>query len=79
MYLQVLHARGLRTQIRNICTIIPEGVLHQIFSTRVQHTKKEWTQSDISFCKNEGSKKLKLMEKGVNWIENEGKIDTKYL
>ncbi len=29
--------------------------------------------------KNEGSKKFKLMEKGVNWIENEGKIDTKCL
>ncbi len=41
--------------------------------------KKKWTQSDLSFCKNEGSKKLKLMEKGVNWIENEGKIDTKCL
>ncbi len=38
-----------------------------------------WTQSDLSFCKNEGSKNLKLMEKGVNWIENEGKIDTKCL
>ncbi len=45
----------------------------------VQHTKKKWTQSDLSFCKNEGSKNLKLMEKGVNWIENEGKIDTKCL
>ncbi len=53
------------------------GVLHQIFGTRVQHTKKKWTQSDLNFSKNEGSKNLKLMEKGVNWIENEGKIDTK--
>ncbi len=42
------------------------------------HTQK-WTQSDLSFCKNEGSKKIKLMEKGVNWIENEEKIDTKCL
>ncbi len=55
------------------------GVLHQIFGTRVQNTKKKWTQSDLSFCKNEGSTNLKLMEKGVNWIENEGKIDTKCL
>ncbi len=47
--------------------------------TRVQHTKKKMAQSDISFCKNEGSKNLKLMEKVVNWIENEGKIDTKCL
>ncbi len=37
------------------------------------HSKK-WTQSDLTFCKNEGSKKLKVMEKGVNWIENEGKL-----
>ncbi len=37
--------------------------------------EKKWTQSDLSFCKNEWSKNLKLMEKGVNWIENEGKID----
>ncbi len=26
-----------------------------------------------------GQKKLKLMEKGVNWVENEEKIDTKCL
>ncbi len=45
------------------------------YSTR----RKKWTQSDLSFCKNEGSKNLKLMEKGVNWIENGGKIDTKCL
>ncbi len=57
----------------------PGGVLLQIFGTRVQHTKKKWTQSDLSFCKNEGSKKLILMEKEVNLIENEGKIDTKCL
>ncbi len=52
---------------------------HQIFGTQVQHTKTKWTQLDPSFCKNEGSKILKLMEKGVNWIDNEGKIDTKCL
>ncbi len=39
------------------------GVLHQIFGTWVQHTKKKWTQLDLSFCKNKGSKNLKLMEK----------------
>ncbi len=55
------------------------GVLHQIFGTRVQHMEKKWTQSDLNFCINEGVKKFKLMEKGVNWIENEGKIDTKCL
>ncbi len=41
--------------------------------------EKKMAQSDISFCKNEGSQNLILMEKGVNWIENEGKIDTKCL
>ncbi len=57
----------------------PRGVLHQIFGTLVQHTKKKWTQSDLSFCKHKGSNNLKLMEKGVNLIENEGKIDAKCL
>ncbi len=61
------------------CYYAGGGVLHQIFGTRVQHTKKKWTQSDLSFCKNEGSKFLKSMETGVNWIENEGKIDSKRL
>ncbi len=37
---------------------------------RYQGTAHE-TKMDLSFCKNEGSKNLKLMEKGVNWIENE--------
>ncbi len=36
-------------------------------------------RGDLSFRKNEGSKNLKLMEKGVNWIENERKIYTKCL
>ncbi len=53
-----------------------KAVLHQIFGTRVHHTKKNWTQSDLSFCKNEWSIFFNLMEKRVNWIENEGKIDT---
>ncbi len=47
------------------------------FSVPGYSTHKKWTQSDLSFCKHEGSKNVKLMEKGVNWIENEGKIDAK--
>ncbi len=39
------------------------GELHQIFSSRVQHAKINWTQSDLKFCKNEGSKRSKIMEK----------------
>ncbi len=31
---------------------------------------KKWTQSDLKFCKNEGSIRSKTNEKGVNWIEN---------
>ncbi len=40
------------------------------------HEKKQKKQSDR---KNEGLNNFKLMDKGVNWIENEGKIDTKCL
>ncbi len=32
------------------------GVHRQIFGRVVQHTMKKWTQSDLWFCKNEGSK-----------------------
>ncbi len=39
------------------------GVLHQIFSTRDQHAKKNWTQSDLRFCEIEGSKRFKINEK----------------
>ncbi len=36
------------------------------------NTMKEWTQRDRRFCKNEGSKDLITMKKGVNKIENQG-------
>ncbi len=38
--------------------------LYQIFGTRVQHTQKKLKQSDLSFCKNEGIKKIKINGKG---------------
>ncbi len=58
---------------------IPGGYFIK-FSVPGYSTRKiKWTQSDLSFRKNERSKKLKLMEKGVNWLENEGKIYTKCL
>ncbi len=41
-----------------------EGVLHQIFGTRIQHTNKNWTQSDLRFCENKGSKRFKINDKG---------------
>ncbi len=38
----------------------------------VQHAIKNWTQSDLRFCKNEGSKRSqRSMKMGVNWIENQ--------
>ncbi len=40
------------------------GVLHQIFVRQVQHAKENWTQSDLRFCENEGSKRSKINDKG---------------
>ncbi len=39
-------------------------VLHQIFNREVRHAIKKWTQSDLKFCKNEGSIRSKTNEKG---------------
>ncbi len=33
---------------------------------------EKWTQGDLRFCKNEGSKRSKNCKKGVNKIENQG-------
>ncbi len=43
--------------------IMGGGVLHKIFSSRVQHSKQNWTQLDLRF---------KINEKGANWIDNQG-------
>ncbi len=40
----------------------------------LKKTAKKRDQIDLSFPKNEVSNNLKLMVKGVNWIENEGKM-----
>ncbi len=40
------------------------GVILQIFSCQVQHVKKKWTQSDLRFCENDGSKISNINEKG---------------
>ncbi len=50
------------------------GVLHKSFGNWVQHAINYWIQSDLRFCENEGPKDLKSMKKGVNWIDNYGKI-----
>ncbi len=39
-----------------------EGVLYQISGSQVQHMMKNWTKSDQSFCKYEGSKRSKINE-----------------
>ncbi len=35
------------------------------------HTMKKWTQQDLRFCENEGSKRSINCKKGVNKIENQ--------
>ncbi len=56
------------------------GVLHQIFSSRIQQMKKNWTQSDLKFCENEGSKRFKINEtRGSIGSKIKEKIDTKCL
>ncbi len=56
------------------------GELHQMFGSRVQHVIKNWTQSDLGFCENEGSERSKInKKKEVSWIENQGQINTKCL
>ncbi len=49
---------------RNQYLSLGQGVLHQVFIRRVQHTNNNWTQLDLSFCENEGSKRSKINEKG---------------
>ncbi len=39
------------------------GVLHQMFGNWVQYAITIWTQSDLRFCKNEGSKRSRFNEK----------------
>ncbi len=56
------------------------GVLHQIFGSRVQHAKTDWTQFALKFCKNEGSNRSKINEKrGSIGLKIKMKIDTKCL
>ncbi len=62
------------------CTVIWGGVLHQIFSNRVQHKIKNWIQLDLRFCKNEGLKISKINEKmGQLDQKSSRQIDTKCL
>ncbi len=46
------------------CSITGRGNTSQIFGIWVQHAIRNWTQSDLSFCKNEGPNKSMINEKG---------------
>ncbi len=56
-----------------------QGVSHIIFGSRVQHEKKKWTQLDLRFWENEGSKDLKSMKRRSIGLKIKEKIDTKCL
>ncbi len=43
------------------------GVLHQMFGREVRHVIKKWTQSDLKFCKNEGSIRSKTKGGQLDW------------
>ncbi len=54
-------------------------VIHQIFGREVWHAIKKWTQSDLKFCKNEGSIRFKTNEKVCQLDKKiETKIDAKW-
>ncbi len=40
------------------------GGIQEIYSSQIQHKITNWTQSDLRFCKNEGSERSKINEKG---------------
>ncbi len=44
-------------------TVTSCEVFHQIVDTWVQHAKKNYTQSDLRICENEGSNRFKINEK----------------
>ncbi len=46
-------------------------ILHQLFGSRVHPWNKMWTQTNLRFGEIEGSKRIKINEKGVNWIEKQ--------
>ncbi len=51
-----------------------------MFGTQFHHMIQNWTQSDLRFCKNEGSKRSKIIEKRLSiGLKMKDKIDTKCL
>ncbi len=70
---QMSFAKDICTACHTVCTDTPGEGGGTSSNCRYLGTafEKKWTQLDLSFCKNEGSKNLKFMEKG--------EIDTKCL
>ncbi len=57
-----------------------QGVLHQMFGSRVLHAIRNWTQSDLRFCKNDGSERSRINEDGDQLDKkSKEKIDIKCL
>ncbi len=50
-------------------SILGVEVLHQIFDSWFQCAMQNWTQWDLRFCKNEGSRRSKINEKSgqLSW------------
>ncbi len=51
--------------------LLPKRFFTKFLGARFRKQYK-WAQSDLRFCKNEESKRFKINEKGVNWIEIHG-------
>ncbi len=69
MYTRAIYLEGqtswaVSAQLPQVDFPCGAGVLHQIVSTQVQHARLFFTQSDLKFCENEGSKRFKITEKG---------------
>ncbi len=51
-------------QLASFYAVRGGGVIHQIVGMMVQYAIRKWTQSELRFCKIEGSQKSKDIEKG---------------
>ncbi len=61
--------RQEHSQLGNVHTRGGGGTSSNFRSTSSAR-QKNWTQSDLRFCENEGSKRFKINEKGINWIKH---------
>ncbi len=72
-----MYAEEINGSIKNfisLCYITDRGGggvnFTKYFLPGLAHTHTKWTKSDLWLCENKGSKRSKIYEKGVNWIEN---------